>query len=443
MQPSAVQRDYSHREVWRLAWPMIVSNISVPLLGVIDTAILGHLDSPVYLGAVAVGASILNFLLWGFGFLRMGTTGLVARALGGARPNLCQLLLAQAALLGIVLALALIATQSLIFPIAMTLMEPGPEVKSWALNYCSIRIYAAPATLVNYAVIGWFIGLQDTRSPLLLMLATNLLNIILDWLLIVVLDMKSDGAATATVIAEYASLLLALGLVQRKRRKLPGHLVWTHLRQLGSYLELIRVNRHLFVRTASLLFAFAFFTAQGAQQGETILAANAILLQLLMLTAYGLDGFAHAAEALTGKAIGAGRREDFFRACRSSSLWALLTAVAITSVFVIFNGPIIGLFSDIPEVINTVNHYYPWLCALPLLAAGSYQLDGIFIGAGKSQAMQNAMLLACFGVFLPLWWLTQGLGNHGLWFAFCSFNCSRTLFMGWMFRQLSKEESWC
>ena len=443
MQATINQPHTSHREVWQLAWPMIVSNLSVPLLGAVDTAILGHLDSPIYLGAVAVGASVLTFLLWGFGFLRMGTTGLVARAFGAQQSDRCRLLLAQACLLGLALALLLIAAQGLVFPLAMVLMEPSPDVAQWALSYCTIRIYAAPATLVNYAIVGWFIGLQDTRSPLVLMVTANLLNIALDWLLIVVLDMKSDGAATATVIAEYSSLLLALWLVRRKLARLPGQLPHRQLRQLSAYLELWRVNRHLFVRTACLLFAFAFFTAQGARQGDEILAANAILLQLLMLTSYGLDGFAHAAEALTGKAIGAGQRRAFFLACRTSTLWALLTALLITGVFLLGREPLISLFSNLAEVTAEVNRYYLWLCSLPLVAALSYQLDGIFIGGGKSQAMQNTMLLACFAVFLPLWWISQSWGNHGLWLAFCSFNASRSLLMGWMFQRLTKLERWC
>lgn len=435
-------RGYYRVEVWQLAWPMILSNITIPLLGAVDTAILGHLESPTYLGAVAVGASVLTFLFWGFGFLRMGTTSLVARAFGAKDYSRCLQLLQQSIALALALAVILLLIQPLVFPLAMTLMEPSAEVKGWALSYCQIRIYAAPATLVNYAIIGWFIGLQDTRSPLLIMVTTNFLNILLDWLLIMVLGLKSDGAALATVAAEYSSLLLALLLVAKKLRQLPGRLSISTLKQLDGFWELLRVNRHLFVRTATLLFAFAFFTSQGARQGDNILAANAILLQLLMLTAYGLDGFAHAAEALTGKAIGAHNQRNFYRACYASTEMALITALGFTALFVLGQDGLIGLFSNIPAVINTVEQYYAWLCALPLIAAWSYQLDGIFIGAGKTKAMQNTMLAACFGCYLPLWWLTQSQGNHGLWLSFCALNFARSLAMGGMFIWLSRQRRW-
>jgi len=442
MQNVSSLRGHYRAEVWHLAWPMILSNITIPLLGTVDTAILGHLESPIYLGAVAVGASVLTFLFWAFGFLRMGTTSLVARALGAQDYDRCRQLLLQSMILALGLAILLLLSQPLVFPLAMSLMEPSLEVKNWALSYCQIRIYAAPATLVNYAIVGWFIGLQDTRSPLLIMVTTNLLNILLDWLLIMVLGLKSDGAALATVAAEYSGLLLAFALVGQKLRTLPAPPAFNFLTQLDGFWELLRVNRHLFVRTATLLFAFAFFTAQGARQGDTILAANAILLQLLMLTAYGLDGFAHAAEALTGKAIGSRCQRDFYRACYASTEMALLTAIGFTAVFLVGQEWLIGLFSNIPAVVNTVDQYYFWLCALPLIAAWSYQLDGIFIGAGKTKAMQNTMLVACFGCYLPLWWLTQPLGNHGLWIAFCALNLARSLTLGGVFFWLSRQQRW-
>jgi MATE family multidrug resistance protein len=432
----------SHQRIWQLAWPMILSNLSVPLLGAVDTAILGHLDSPGYLGAVAIGASVLSLLYWSFGFLRMGTTSLVARACGREDQDGARLLLAQSILLGALLGALLLALQALIIPLAVHLMNPTGEVAALARSYLHIRLFSAPATLINFALIGWFIGQQDTRGPLLILVATNLLNIILDWLLIVVLGLNSDGAALASVIAEYTGLALALWLVRSKLMQLGGRMPWPHLGQVSAYLPLLQVNRHLFVRTLCLLGVFVFFTAQGARQGETILAANAILLQFLLLASHGLDGFAHAAEALTGKAIGSRNLREFFQVCRATTLWALIVALLMTLVFALGRPLLLPLFSNIDEVLALGYSYYLWVCLLPLIGVWAYQLDGIFLGSGKTAAMQYTMLIAVVLVFAPLWWLTRHWGNHGLWLSFSLFNLSRGLLMGACFGYYTCREKW-
>jgi len=421
---------------------MILSNISLPLLAAVDTALLGHLENPTFLGAVAVGSSILTFLYWSFGFLRMGTTSLTARAFGAQDMSQCRMLLAQSAVLAMGLSLLLIVLQSLIFPLALTLMDPSPATRDLALTYCQIRIFSAPATLATYGIVGWFIGLHNTRAPLLIMLGTNVLNIILDCIFILGLDMKSEGAALATVIAEYTGLFLGLYLMRNTLKGLGGTLDYPKLLQLHYYSDLLRVNRHLFIRTACLLFSFSFFTAQGARQGDTLLAANAIIMQLLMLMAYGLDGFAHASEALIGKAIGRKRLDEFYNACRATTFWAFVTAMLFTAVFLLAKIPIILVFSDIEALTNELMTYYAWLYILPLICVWSYQLDGIFIGSGKTRGMQYSMLLSVFLVYLPSWYLTQHWGNHGLWFAFCVFNLARTLSMANLYARYSRLKSW-
>jgi len=431
-----------HRDVWRLAWPMILSNISLPLLTAVDTALLGHLENAQYLGAVAVGGSILTFIYWSFGFLRMGTTSLNARAFGAEDANTCRLLLGQSTLLALALAIMLFSLQGLIFPFALSLMDPSPAIRELALAYTQIRIFSAPATLATYAIVGWFIGLQNTRAPLLIMLTTNILNILLDFLLIIGLDMNSEGAALATVTAEYAGLTVALYLIRRELKALGGKLLHHKLFKLSEYRPLLLVNRHLFVRTACLLFSFSFFTAQGARQGDELLAANAIILQLIMLTSYGLDGFAHASEALIGKSVGRKELPELYAVCRTTTFWALLTAILFTLLFAFAKLPLIGLFSDIEAVSLLVRQYYFWVLLLPLISVWSYQLDGIFIGAGKTQGMQNSMLFSCFIVYIPLWWLTQSWGNHGLWLAFCAFNLARTLSMSLLFHRYSRSQQW-
>lgn len=435
------QRKY-HFEVWHLAWPMILTNISVPLLGAIDTAILGHLDSALYLGAVAVGSSVLTFIFWAFGFLRMGTTSLVARAFG--KNDLCAsaLLLFQSVFLALLLAATLFSLQLLIFPLALTLIDASSAVTELAKSYCQIRIYSAPATLMNFALIGWFIGQQNTRAPLIIVVIQNLLNVVLDWLFIVEIEMNADGAAIATVIAEYVGLLIAACLAFKCIRTEISTIPYRALVQWQKYSELMRVNRHIFVRTAALLFTFSFFTAQGAKQGDETLAANALLFQLLLLISYGLDGFAHAAEAMVGKAVGAKNKHEFIAACTVTSLWALLTAVLFSLFFGFNQSFLLSLFTDIQSVIDIASQHYYWIVVLPLLGIVGYQLDGIFIGAGKTKFMQNSMLLSVFAVFIPLFYLFKDYGNVGLWLAFSAFMFSRGLFLGAAFAFIHYKNRW-
>ncbi len=441
-----IKMNNSHQETWRLAWPMILTNISVPLMGAVDTAILGHLDSAIYLGAVAIGSSILTFIFWAFGFLRMGTTSLVARAIGRADMDASTLLLLQSLLLAFILATLLFTLQGSFIPLALDLIGASPAVAALAESYCQIRIYSAPATLMTFALVGWFIGQQNTRAPLLIIVSLNALNIILDFVFIIGLKMNSDGAALATVIAEYGGLLLGLGLTWKTiRPQLAGQERKRLYRALGryhQYAELLQVNRHLFVRTASLLFTFAFFTAQGARQGDETLAANALLFQLLLLISYGLDGFAHAAEAMIGKAVGAKSHTDFIAACKSTSFWALLTALLFSTAFALFETYLLAFFTSIQAIIDIAQGYYVFIIALPIVSVWGYQLDGIFIGAGKTKAMQNTMLFSVFAVFIPIWWILGDYNNLGLWLAFCAFMLSRGLLLGAVFLYFQHTKCW-
>ncbi len=427
--------------IFALAWPMILSNLSIPLFGIVDTAILGHLPDPQYLAAVAIGSTILSYMFWAFGFLRMGTTALVAQASGAQDWERCVLSLLQSCALAAVVGFCLIAIHPLLLPLFVNLMETPIDIAGSTLSYCSIRIWSAPAVIVNYAIIGWFIGLQNTRAPLIILLAANLANILLDGLFIIYLDQNSDGAAKASALADYVGLLIGLSLVRFKLKELSIPLPWSALKIIAAYPELIRVNRHLFVRTALLLFVIAFMISRGAQLGESVLAANAILMQLLALTAYGLDGFAHAAEALVGKSAGQKNRAALVRFCWDTSLWALLTACALSIIFGVFKGQIIHGFTQIDSVIATLSQHYFWIIILPLLSVLSYQLDGIFIGLNRSVDMQYSMIISVFLIYFPLWWFTQSWGNHGLWFSFCIFNASRgmslIIFLRSYFKQMN------
>lgn len=421
---------------------MIIANISVPLLGIVDTAILGHLPEAQYLAAVAVGSSILSFIYWGFGFLRMGTTGLTAQAFGAARQARQKLIIFQSICLAAAIGLLVILLSPALIAIGLRCVEPPAGSLGLAQQYLFIRIFSAPAVMINYAIIGWLIGRQNTRLPLLITVATNLVNIGLDLLLIVGLGMTSDGAALATLVAEYGGCALALVVLLRQTGAMQGDIGRRQLTRLADYQQLLRVNRHLFVRTIALLASFAFFTAQGASQGQVILAANTILLQLLLLVAFGLDGFAHAAEALVGDAIGRQQHALFIDTCRHCGWWSLLTAAGFSLLYLGVGTPIIDLMTSIDSVRTAATEYLPWLIALPLVAMASYLLDGIFIGATKTGAMQSTMLLAVILVYGPAWYFSRDWGNHGLWLAFLLFNGARGLLLGVAFGFYNRSRGW-
>ncbi|MEM0955748.1 MAG: MATE family efflux transporter [Pseudomonadota bacterium] len=436
------QRRSIHHNIWQIAWPAILSNISTPLLGLVDTALLGHLDSTRYLAAVAIGASILSFLYWGFGFLRMGTTGLVARATGAKDRERELAVVLQSGILGVMLAALVLISQGLWLPVGLRLMNPAAELSMLTQAYVSIRVYSAPAVLVTYAITGWFIGRQNTRWPMLILISTNVLNIVLDVVFIAVLDGKSEGAAYATLIAEYAGCALALALAVTKLDWTPLPTVRKQLGKVSSYASLLRSNQYLFVRTVSLLLAFAFFTAMSTRQGETTLAANTVMLNLLMLAAFALDGFAFAAEGLAGNAAGARDLDRFYAAVRACWVWTLITAVAL-SLALLAAGPwLYPLFTDHTAVLAGIHRHQGWLILLPLVAAPSYLLDGVFIGTDRSRYMMKGMVISVCLIYLPAWYLSRGLENDGLWLAFTLFNGSRGATLAWYFLRLKQSEGW-
>lgn len=431
-----------NHKIWQIAWPAILSNISIPLLGLVDTAILGHLESTLYLGAVAIGASVLSFLYWGFGFLRMGTTGLIARA-AGANDRARELaIILQSMVLALALAVLVVASHPLWLRLGLWLMAPGSTLAPLAESYVSIRVFSAPAVLITYAIVGWFIGRQNTRWPMVFVIVTNLLNILLDILFIVVLNMKSDGAALATLCAEYAGCFIALLALFKTLDLSPFAQIQAQLTRVRAYRDLLDSNRYLFARTMCLLFSFAFFTAMSTRLGPDMLAANTIMLQLLMMAAYALDGFAYAAEGLAGNAAGASDMHRFYRVVAACSRWSIITAASISVVFLL-GGPLLyPLFTSHLEVQQLLASYHFWLVIMPLAAVWSYLLDGVFIGAAKSRQMMYSMMFCLFLVYLPAWFLLQGWGNHGLWLAFVLFHIARGATLQLYFRRLSQNAAW-
>ncbi len=429
-------------QIWRLAWPMILSNLTIPLLGLVDTAILGHLPEAHYLGAAAVGGIIFNMLFWTFGFLRMGTTGLGAQAAGAGNNETLQLLLWQSLTLAAVLGLLLLALQRPLFDLAFLYMAPGPEVETHARIYCDIRIFAAPASLANYVIFGWLLSLGKARQVMLLAITANLVNIALDYWLVVHGGMLTDGVALGSLAAEYTTLGLGLYIALKLAGEMPGRAPLGRLFNTSAYLHLLRVNRYIFVRTICLLFAFSFFYAMSAQQEDVVLSANAILITLLLLFAYGQDGFANAAEVLTGRAIGAQRLDEFYAVSKSSAVCFGISSVLFVLVMALADQLIIGLLTDLPDVKQVALQYWHWLLIVPLLATWNFLLDGIFIGATKARAMQNTMLFSSLLVFLPAWYLLQHLGNQGLWIAFACFHGARSVSMAVVYYYYTNSSRW-
>jgi multidrug resistance protein, MATE family len=429
-------------KIWQLAWPAILSNISVPMLGLVDAAILGHLNSAQFLAAVAIGTSVLSFLYWGFGFLRMGTTGLIARAFGAKDRLLDQQLLVQSLGLALVLGLAVILSKPLWSAFGLSLIAPSGDLQSLAARYIDIRAFSAPAVLLNYAIVGWFIGHQNTRWPMYFVIATNLLNIGLDFLLIIGLDLGSDGAALATLIAEYSGCGLALWALSKQRVIYKRSALWQQISRLGDYRNLLLTNQYLFFRTMFLLASFAFFTAMSGRLGIDTLAGNTILLNLLLLASYGLDGFAHAAEALCGHCLGAGDSHRFKLTVKICALWTAGTAAAFSAVFALASSIIFPLFTNLDSVLLVLYTYKYWLVVLPILASASYLLDGVFIGTAKSKLMMQTMLFSSLLVYLPLWYYLQPWGNHGLWLAFAAFNTARGASLLWCYWKIESSGGW-
>lgn len=432
-----------HRKLWRLVWPLILSNITVPLLGLVDTAVLGHLSSPTYLAAVALCASLFSFIFWAFGFLKMGTTGLAAQAWGrGQRDGIYQTLL-QALVVALVIGCFIFANQWWLLPLGLSLMQTPENLLAEAQLYGAIRIYSAPAILLQYAIVGWLVGCQRTREALIIAVSTNVVNIVLDLVFVLKLGMRTDGVALATTIAEYYSVVLGLCLCTRQHLKEILHLLMSRqLWQLKQYVRLLKFNVDLFVRTVLLLLVFAFFTAQGARLGDEIVAANAVLLTFLLLISNALDGFANGAESLCGEAIGKGNRPQFHLAVKVTGFWSVVTATVLSLCFLILGEWIIALLTDIAAVRQNAKNYLLWLVVLPLLAVGAYWLDGVFIGAAKSKEMRNTILGSAVVVFLPVWWLSQPWLNHGLWFSLAAFMLARSVIQWFYFVGLSRGKHW-
>ncbi|MBV6692166.1 MATE family efflux transporter DinF [Serratia quinivorans] len=419
------------KALWRLALPMIFSNITVPLLGLVDTAVIGHLDSPTYLGGVAVGSMATSFLFMLLLFLRMSTTGLTAQALGAQNPQGLARAFMQPLLLAVLAGVAIVLLRYPLIELALKIVGGDGAVLEQARLFLEIRWLSAPAALANMVILGWLLGVQYVRAPVILLIVGNLLNIVLDIWLVMGLGWNVQGAATATAISEYATLLLGFWLSWRVMR-IRGISV-PMLRQAwrGNLRRLLALNRDIMLRSLLLQLCFASLTIFGARLGGEVVAVNAVLMNLLTFTAYALDGFAYAVEAHSGHAYGARDDSQLRKVWRAACRQACLVALGFGLLYAVAGQQIIAALTSLPELRALASHYLPWQVVLPLVGVWCYLLDGMFIGATRGAEMRNSMAVAAAGYGLTLFTLPV-LGNHGLWLALAVFLSLRGLALGWI-----------
>ena len=421
MPPMASLAPITHKSVVAMAVPIMLANVSQPMLGIVDTAVIGQLPEPHYIGAVAIGAMIFNLVYWAFGFLRMGTSGLTAQAWGADDGKELTAIFYRALLLAGALGLALLALSPLISKIAFWAIDASADVEREAQTYFAIRIWSAPFALANYAVLGWLIGIGAMRSALLVQLWLYVVNMVLDALFVLHFNQATEGIGYGTLIAEVSTAFLGIAVVWRYLKAAGERPSRARVLDREKVRRMLAVNSDIMVRSLLLTFGFSWFAAQGAKLGEVTLAANAILLHFFSIGSYMIDGFANVTEALVGHAVGARQRDRFARAVRVSSGWALATG-AVLSLLILMAGPwAIDLMSVNEEVRATARTYLWWAALTPILGAACFQLDGIFIGATRTRDMRNMMIVSLALFLASGYALVAGLGNHGLWLAMCIF----------------------
>lgn len=424
-------KDPSHRAILSIAIPMTASNLSVPLLGAVDTAVMGHLPGPQYIGAVAVGATIFSFVFWTFGFLRMGTTGLVAQAQGAQDPEETWAVLLRACGMAVAAASLVLIFQWPLREAGLWFADAPGQVETLARDYFQVRIWSAPAVLLNYVAVGWLLGMQAPRRSLAVLLMINLTNIVLDFVFVLHLGWGVRGVAAASVVAELLGSVLAALLVIRllQARGVPTQGVWQYLLAFPGYTGMLAVGRDIMIRTALLIFSFAFFVRQSAALGAVTLAANSVALQFVYLMSYCVDGFAQAAEVFSGRYWGAKDRAAFQRATLRTGIWCGVVAGVSSLIFLTFGAPLYGLMTDLAEVQALISQYWIWVIVIPPVAAWSFLLDGVYIGATWTRAMRQIMLASTLA-YLAAWYVLRPWDNHGIWLALVVFYAARGLGMG-------------
>jgi MATE family multidrug resistance protein len=412
-----------------MAAPIVLANVSVPLLGAVDTAVVGHLPEPYYIGAVAIGAMLFNFIYHLFNCLRMGTTGPTAQSRGAGDHAEVRAMIGRALLLAGAASAALLALQAPIAALAFWLIDASAQVERYAREYFLIRVWALPAVLGSYAVIGWFYGLRNVRVPLAMQVFTNLLNIALDLLFVFGFGWGVAGVAAASVIAEYSGFAFGLLRVRRALRALPRAAAPARLLDAPRIARMAAINGDIVLRTLCVVSVHAFFMAKSAELGDVTLAANQVLLHLLMFTSFGLDGLAHAAETLLGESVGRRDRAAFARDLRVVLLWSGLAGLAFVAAYTAAGGAIVALMTNIPAVRAAAADFLAWPALMPLVSVWAYAYDGVYLAATRTRIMRNAVIASFAAYLAALYALVPPLGNAGVWSASAVFFAGRGLLL--------------
>jgi multidrug resistance protein, MATE family len=435
----ATMQPITHRYVVTMAVPIMLANVSQPLLGIIDTAVIGQLPEPYFIGAVAIGAMIFNLVYWAFGFLRMGTSGIAAQAWGAGDGKELTAIFYRALLLALILGLAVLALSPLLSRVAFWAIAASPDVEREARIYFDIRIWSAPFALANYAVLGWLIGIGAMRSAFVVQIWLYTVNMVLDYVFVMHFNMATAGIGYGTLIAEVSTAFIGMAVVWRFLKAEGERPSRTRVLDREKVIRMLVVNSDIMVRSLLLTFGFSWFAAQGARLGEVTLAANAILLHFFSIGSYMIDGFANVTEALVGHAVGAKQRDRFARVVRVSSGWALVTGLVLSLATLVVGPWAIDVMAVNPEVREVARSYLWWAALTPVLGAACFQLDGIFIGATRTRDMRNMMIVSFIVYIASGYALMALLGNHGLWLAMCVFFVLRGATLYWRMAALRRE----
>ena len=419
-----------NRSILKLAIPNIISNITIPLLGLVDMILMGHLSSPIYIGAIALGGTIFSVLYSFFSFLRAGTTGFTAQAYGAKDTSEESYSLYRSMTIAVLAFLLILCIQKPIAKLSLNLLDGSDDLKNLAITYFFVRIWAAPANMLLYCFNGWFIGMQNTKIPMAIAIIINVLNIAFSIFFVLVMKQDVVGVVLGTVIAQYCGLLTAFIFIFTKYKK---HLIRIDvhiLLNINKLKRFFKVNTDLMIRSILLVFTIAFFTNQSAKLGDNILSVNMILLQFFYIFSYFTDGFAYAGEALVGKFIGARDSENLRSVVMHLFKWGALISVPFAILYALFPTTFVKMISDNPVIISEIRPYYIYMVLIPIITFAAFLWDGIYIGATASKAIRNTMIISSVMIFLPMWhFLTPLWNNHGLWIAFLGFMIARGVSM--------------
>ncbi len=415
----------TYRRVLYLAIPIILASLTQPLMSAVDTAIAGHLPGPHYLAGVAVGSLLFSLIFWAFGFLRMGTTGVVAQQFGAGQSTAVLLTVCRGLLIAVVLGLLIVLAQVPLIQGGLALLGASHAAGEQAQLYAYGRVWSAPVVLINYVILGWLLGCQRVKAALLIQLLINIVNFLAVMGFVYVLDWGVLGIGAATAVADLSGASVGAWLLWRTYRFQIAHLQCSSVFEPLALRRQIQINSHIFIRTACLLATMSWFTHLGAKQGDVLLATNAILLNFLSFTSYGLDGFAHAAETLSGSAVGQRKPKQLTRVIRVCLVWGLVGSLLYTIVYGVFGGQLVRLLTDQVLIAQTADQYLIWLVFAPLISMPAYLYDGVFMGATRTHPLMLIMLGCSLSFLLLSWGLLPVWGNHGLWLSFLLFNAAR------------------